>query len=287
MQCKHAHLAIYSLFHFTATWSEDLSMIQYIEVLMHLVFLGQAKSIMELSTSYYKEEAALLGEDYDDSAEEEGGDDSDEDEGDETEENCEGEDDKDPLDYSHLEDLNMVKAKTIYIYKNREELETALAQHKPIAGVLVDDANKEDQEGSAACQQPIQHVLSYYAVFYEERRELGWLPLVFKDKEGECFCGLWYAPLIVSGSSATMKCPSTLRKLQELAKMAAVAIPRWYALGRDHDSIQREHPAFLNSYCVITNYWKERNQNGRYMLPELDAGFYPYTDPELYQRNVI
>jgi hypothetical protein len=54
------------------------------------------------------------------------------------------------------------------------------------------------------------------------------------------------------------------------AKMAAVAIPLYYILGVDHPDASR--------YCVITNWWTVRINNGRCAPPRLDASFYDNYD---------
>ena len=67
--------------------------------------------------------------------------------------------------------------------------------------------------------------------------------------------------------------PLLVPKIQEEAKMSTLAIPMWYAIG--HDS-----PNSLK-FCVITNWWKERNHEGRYTVPCLASSYYRCSD-EVY-----
>ena len=87
---------------------------------------------------------------------------------------------------------------------------------------------------------------------------------MFDNAEGAICCGSWYAPLKVEDLAS--KAPSTEAKIKQVAKMAAVAIPLHYVTGRQH-----EHSL---KYCVITNWWRKRMQNGVYELPSLDFDLY-------------
>ena len=51
-----------------------------------------------------------------------------------------------------------------------------------------------------------------------------------------------------------------------LAKMSWVAIPLWYVVGKKK--------AESNHYCILTNWWKERNKSGFFALPRLDPNLY-------------
>jgi hypothetical protein len=51
-------------------------------------------------------------------------------------------------------------------------------------------------------------------------------------------------------------------RIQNIAKMSAMAIPLRFALGKNHPD--------ANKYCVITNWWRERNRQGIYGYPTLD-----------------
>ena len=63
----------------------------------------------------------------------------------------------------------------------------------------------------------------------------------------------------------------SLKEVQKLAKMSAVMIPYSWAVGSDYAATVEVAD---NSYCVITNYWKERNYTGRYKLPDLEVDLY-------------
>ena len=54
--------------------------------------------------------------------------------------------------------------------------------------------------------------------------------------------------------------------IQSDAGYSAVAIPLWYLLGDEHSD--------SNKYCVITNWWDYRMQDGSYDQPTLDPSLY-------------
>lgn len=60
--------------------------------------------------------------------------------------------------------------------------------------------------------------------------------------------------------------PRNAQHMLLLAKMSAVAIPLKFVL-------QAEHADRLK-YCVITNWWKERDKHGDYLFPKLDFSLY-------------
>ena len=65
--------------------------------------------------------------------------------------------------------------------------------------------------------------------------------------------------------------PATTDEIYELAKMATVAIPHSYAVGK------KDGPS-SSKYCVVTNWWKERDREGKYKLPTLDKSLYRSED---------
>ena len=106
-----------------------------------------------------------------------------------------------------------------------------------------------------------------FHVIYRKRKCFGWATIGFNDIAGVSMGGLWYAPLQLIPSRSEP--PSNLKQVQRLAKMSTVAIPLSYVLGEEHPHSKK--------YCVITNWWKERQANGRYIMPGLP--------PELYVRE--
>ena len=86
----------------------------------------------------------------------------------------------------------------------------------------------------------------------------------FDDANGVSFHGLWCANLTVEKD--VFKTTDRFSEVQTAAKLAAVAIPLWYVIGKDHPN--------SNKYCVITNWWKYRMQDGWYRLPTLDPTLY-------------
>ena len=112
--------------------------------------------------------------------------------------------------------------------------------------------------------------LQMYLVYRMKNYSFGWMKVTFNDMEGIQKCGLWYAPIETREMSAGPP-EQTYEGIQQLAKMAVVCIPYNTALAnlKDGDKARTKH-----HYCVITNYWKERDKNGRYVLPRLDTGLY-------------
>lgn len=155
--------------------------------------------------------------------------------------------------FTQAEDQQMSKARTIHIYKNRTELERAIDHRLPIAGAIL--------EGKGPTNRGTP---TFYAFHKGPKKTFGWLKISFDDGHGANYCGTWYSHLMVEES--TQRAPRTLEKIKSLAKMAAVAIPLKYMVLPDHPD--------RNKYCVITNWWKERNSHGQYVFPTLDFSLY-------------
>jgi hypothetical protein len=88
--------------------------------------------------------------------------------------------------------------------------------------------------------------------------------ICFNDCGRIQWCGLWYA--LFTLKTAMTWPPKNLEGIQNIAKMSAMAIPLWFALGKNHPD--------ANKYCVITNWWRERNRQGIYGYPTLDFDWY-------------
>ena len=100
----------------------------------------------------------------------------------------------------------------------------------------------------------------FYAVFRKPVKLFGRRKVSFDDENGVAFHGMWHAELTFSDDPVP-DCNS-FGEIQAAVRMAAVAIPLWCAVGeRDEDA---------NKCCVLTNWWRERNENGLYVLPNLD-----------------
>ena len=116
-------------------------------------------------------------------------------------------------------------------------------------------------------------------VFRKPVKQLARRKVVFNDKKGIYFHGMWCATLNVEEENEeelpafndskeieeTAKLPA-IKELQAVAKMSAVAIPLSYIIGRNHKD--------SNKFCVITNWWKYRMADGTYQLPTLDPKLY-------------
>ena len=148
-----------------------------------------------------------------------------------------------------MEDAQMRKARTFYIYKNKRDLETSLDNHEPVSGIVL----KSAVDGS-----PVM-----YVVYKAPNKSFGWSIATFNDKEGVEVCGLWYSPVTFKEDGSP---PTSVEKIKKLAKMSSMAIPLRYTHG-DHNNDSFK-------YCVITNWWRERNRRGYYVLPSLPFDFY-------------
>jgi hypothetical protein len=150
---------------------------------------------------------------------------------------------------SPMEDEQMSKARTVYVYKKREILQEAVDNKDPIAGIIIKGINQSAE---------------LYAIFKRPGKKFGWTRICFDDRGGIQWCGLWYAPFTLK--TAMTRPPKNLERIQNIAKMSAMAIPLRFALGKNHPD--------ANKYCVITNWWRERNRQGIYGYPTLDFDRY-------------
>ena len=149
--------------------------------------------------------------------------------------------------------FHQTKSRTVYIYKNREQLLHAVESTNPVAGVVVENT---DTEGNS------QETL--YAVFRKPGKTFGWVKLKFDDNNGCPYHGPWYASISIEPPAS--ETPQTLEGIQLLASFSAVAMPLKFVL-KDDD-------ARSSKYCVITNWWNERNRHGKYVMPTLDFSLY-------------
>ena len=154
------------------------------------------------------------------------------------------------LDYSPMEDDEMKKARIIYIYRNKNELQQSINRHEPIAGIVIRNA--------------VTDAPDMFAVYKMPGKSFGWMLIQFEDPEGVHHVGTWFAAPLAHEPITTP--PQTAHEIKQLAKMASMAIPLRY-------TFDNGHPDRLK-YCVITNWWRERNDKGRYMLPTIDFSYY-------------
>ena len=160
-----------------------------------------------------------------------------------------------------VEEMGMQKTRTIHIYQNQPKMEHAIENNELFSGILV---AQQDNSALTMC-----HVL--YTVYRKPQKSFGWKKIIFLDEAGLDFFGLWYAPIAVEDPvDPWNEPPQKVEDIKAVAKMAIVAIPLWYIVGKN-----KEHS---NKYCVLTNWWKERQKNGQYRLPGLDFSLYKTTN---------
>ena len=202
-----------------------------------------------LETVEEEEESEEEEEEEEDDSEEE------ETEEEEEEEGLEQEEYKPPM-FSTSEIHGMTKAKAFYIYRNQGQLNECLMGGKPISGIV---AVEQLADGKTAFE--------FQVVFRKPVKQLARRKVVFNDKQGVYFNGLWCAPLTVEDEDEMELPPlNDTKELQGIAKISAVAIPLRYILGQGHKD--------SNKFCVITNWWKYRSNRGTYELPTLDSKLY-------------
>ena len=153
-------------------------------------------------------------------------------------------------EYCEWEDKLMAKKRTIYVFRNETKLEGAINAKKPIPGIVTLD-----------CADDGTRIHQMYVVIRVPSRSFALRKINFDDDEGVTFFGLHFAD-IEFGEIESEGCPQSMEGIQQKAQMAALAIPLWYVLGEEHED--------ANKYCVITNWWKERQSDGTYALPKLD-----------------
>ena len=147
-----------------------------------------------------------------------------------------------------MEAEQMEKARTYYVYRKKADLVQTVERREPITGIIV-----RSDAGA-----PVM-----YLVYKIPGKNLGWYKVSFNDDQGVRLCGLWYAPITIEDAPAP---PSNIPALTKLARMASVAIPLRFALGNNH--------ADAHKYCVLTNWWRERNDKGQYVMPSIAFELY-------------
>ena len=150
------------------------------------------------------------------------------------------------------ETIGMSKKKTLYIYRNENQLDEAISAKKPLAGIV--EVSKRDGKT----------VFEFELVFRKPVKQFARRLVEFDDSNGVFCHGLWCADISVK--EEIVQCTDAFADVQAAAKLAAIAIPLWYILGKQHPN--------SNKYCVITNWWKYRMQDGWYRLPTLDTSLY-------------
>ena len=170
-------------------------------------------------------------------------------------ENEEDDDDtqlEDDACFSPSEVRGMTKKKIFYVYRNEQQLDQAVAALKPLSGIVT--VAKKDNAT----------IFEFKLIFRKPVKSFAQKTVNFADSNGIHFHGFWCSEVtVVNSPEQPTKCFSDI---QSVAKLAAVAIPLWYVIGKGQPN--------SNKYCVITNWWKHRMKDGWYRLPTLDASLY-------------
>jgi len=169
-------------------------------------------------------------------------------------------------EFSFPTNQRMAKTRTIYLYRNKNLVEQAILGCEPVSGIIV-----KERESS----------LVLYCVYRDAHKSFGWVKMGFDDNDGYNYGGLYYAPLVPDFNVESVPSQS-VAAIKDSALMSAVAIPMRYALGRGDatmpvtkvDGTLQEHMNNAQKYCVLTNWWKERMENGKYELPGLNFSMY-------------
>lgn len=159
-------------------------------------------------------------------------------------------------EFCDWESKMMEKQKTVYVFRNHEKLLEAADELKPIPCIVTICQNSSGM-----------NIYQLYAVCRMPGRSFGWCKMNFKDNEGVSFYGYHCAEMQLDDVDEDT-CPQSLHAIQKKAQMAAIAIPLRYVFLHEPLHVDR------NKYCVITNWWKERQDDGDFRLPGLDWSLY-------------
>ena len=177
----------------------------------------------------------------------------DDDESDDEEDDVCANDVDDDACFSTSETQGMAKKRTIYVYRKKEHLVEAFSKKKPIAGYV----EVTQRDGG-------EPIFEFQAVYRKPVKQFARQKIAFDDPTGVSFHGMWWAPIRMDPEN--VRCTDSFTNIQADAKLAAVAIPLWYMIGKEHPNSYK--------YCVITNWWKYRMSDGWYRLPGLDENLY-------------
>jgi hypothetical protein len=91
----------------------------------------------------------------------------------------------------------------------------------------------------------------FQVVFRKPVKQLARCKVLFKDREGISFHGMWCAPISVEEEELPVV--TDLKELQTIAKLSAVAIPLWYVVGKKSQELLQ----------VLHHYQLVEVQNGQ------------------------
>ena len=200
------------------------------------------------------DESTLSDESDEDSGDEDSADDDSCDEEEEDEEEDEHGALNDEAYLSTNEVHGMTKGKTIFVYRNENQLNDALLLKKPIAGII--ELNGCGRDGAPKFE--------FKAVYRKPVKQFARRPVHFKDNDGVMFHGLWCAKIQMEEEQTPST--SSFGDIQAAAQLSAVAIPLSYVVGNKSPDADK--------YCVITNWWKHRMPDGSYGLLSLEETLY-------------
>ena len=153
---------------------------------------------------------------------------------------------------SESEALGMKKNRVIYRYRTENHFLEAMRATKPIAGFV------EDIPGPDGTVEP-----AFKVVYWASKSTFVAQQVMFLDRNGSYRHSLWCSKIKPGKKD---EATSEWNQVQSRARLAAIAIPNKCSVG--------EESTDYNKYCVLTNWWKNREKDGEYRLPRLDPGLY-------------
>ena len=156
------------------------------------------------------------------------------------------------------ERFGMSKPKVFFVYRSEAQMEIAINDGKPLAGVTVRGTDDVEE----------------FLLVFRRRRRLFSKRVVFADGHGKWFHNLWCAKVSLAGGEDQWE---DTEEIQNVASSGVVAIPLSYTLGEGHHDARK--------YCLLSNWWKTRMSDGTYKHQRLDPSLYGATGTHLGKRR--
>jgi hypothetical protein len=122
----------------------------------------------------------------------------------------------------------------------------------------------------------MKKLFEFLTVFCKAVKQFAHCVLKFDDSKGLLYHGMWYSPIDVRLEHVQVT--NHMHDVQDATKMSAVVIPLYCVLDADHTEASK--------YCVVTNWWKVRINNGDYVLPRFEASLRCNYDPMQFESEL-